>query len=116
MLRNALIRLLINSAALWVADVIFSGIHFRNYTTLLIAAIIFGLLNALVKPVLIILTLPVNILTLGIFTLVINGLILKITSGLLDGFYIDDFVTAFFAAIFISLVSILLNKLLIEKS
>ena len=116
MLRNVLIRLLINSAALWVADVIFSGIHFRNFTTLLIAAIIFGLLNALLKPVLIILTLPVNILTLGIFTLVINGLILKITSGLLDGFYLDDFVTAFFAAIFISLVSILLNKLLREKS
>ncbi len=115
MLRRVIIGILINSAALWFADAILGGMWFTENSDLLIAAIVFGLLNTFLKPFLMILTLPVTVLTLGIFTLVINGIIVEITAHLLDGFYLESFWTAILAAILISIVSMALNSLLEEK-
>ncbi|MCK5032580.1 MAG: phage holin family protein [Calditrichia bacterium] len=115
MFRNAVIRLFINSLSLGAASLIFSGIFFNDFGDLLIASIIFGLLNISIKPILIIFTLPLNILTLGLFTFVINAIILGITSSLLSGFVITGFWSALGGAIVVSVVSIILNSLLIEK-
>jgi len=114
-MRNLLIRFFINAAALWVVDRIFHGIIFWDDQSLLIAAIVFGLLNAFLKPVLIILTLPVNILTLGFFTIIINAIILELTDYFIDRFSIDSFTTAILASLFISVISIILNKVFKEK-
>ncbi len=115
MLRNAVLRWFINSLSLGAASLIFSGILFNDFGDLLIASIIFGLLNISIKPILIVLTLPLNILTLGLFTFVINAIILGITSSLLSGFVILGFWSALGGAIVVSVVSIILNSLLIEK-
>lgn len=115
MLRNALIRLFINATALVIVDYLFTGIDFRDSGSLIIAAIVFGILNTFIKPILLIFTLPINILTLGLFTVVINGIILELTDFLLDSFYVSSFGVAILAAILISLVSIIMQGILQDK-
>ncbi len=115
MLKNAVIRWFINSLSLGAASLIFSGILFNKLGDLLIASAIFGLLNISIKPVLIVFTLPLNILTLGLFTFVINAIILGLTSALLSGFVITGFWPALGGAIVVSIVSIVLNSLLKDK-
>ena len=115
MLRNVVLRLVVNSLSLGAASFIFSGILFNQLSDLLIASVIFGLLNISIKPILIVFTLPLNILTLGMFTFVINAIILGLTSSLLEGFVIMGFWSALGGAIVVSLISIVLNSLLIEK-
>jgi len=105
-MRNLLIRFFINAAALWVVDTLFQGIRFADSEALLVAAIVFGILNAIIKPILIIFTLPVNILTLGLFTIVINAIILELTDYFIDRFSIDTFGTAILASLFISVISL----------
>lgn len=80
--------------------------HFRN---LLIAALVLGLLNAFLRPLLVLLTLPVTIMTLGLFTLVINGAIFYLTASLVEGFRVTGFGTALIAALLFSLFSFMLN-------
>ena len=109
-----LVRLLINAAALWVALQIVPGLHYEGHWSLLFAvALVFGVLNAVVRPVLTVLALPLLILTLGLFTLVINALMLMLTgwvSGLLDlGFQVAGFWPALWGALVVSLVSVLLS-------
>ena len=108
------LRLLINAAALWVATKIVPGVtHSGGGLTLLAVALVFGLLNALVRPVLAFLSCPLLILTLGLFTFVINAVILMLTSALSSslgiGFHVDGFWSAFLGALVVSLVSILLS-------
>jgi putative membrane protein len=98
-----------------VTSLIIPGIIFNRFRDLLIASALFGLLNISIKPVLVILTLPINILTLGLFTFIINAAILGLTAALLPGFVIYGFWPALGGAIIISLVSIVLNMLLTEK-
>jgi putative membrane protein len=112
-----LIRLLINAAALWVATRIVTGVTFSGDAVyLFLVALVFGLLNALVRPVLKLLTCPLLILTLGLFTFVINGLILWLTSALSDrlgfGFHVVGFWAAFWGALVVSIVSVLLSLLI----
>ena len=114
MLRNVIIKWFINAVALGVASWIFPGISFSSLGDLLIASAIFGILNTVIKPVLIILTLPINILSLGLFTFVINAIMLILTAEFLSGFYITGFWSALGGAIVVSLVSILLNMILKE--
>jgi putative membrane protein len=111
------IRLLINAAALWVATRIVSGVTFTGDPVyLLLVALVFGLMNALVRPVLTLLTCPLLILTLGLFTFVINGVILWLTSALSGklgiGFHVSGFWPAFWGALVVSIVSILLSLLI----
>ena len=109
-----LLRLLINAAALWIAIQLVDGIDHRgSMWSLLFVALVFGVLNASVKPLLKLLTLPVLILTLGLFIFVINALMLLLTgwvSGLLGlGFHVDGFWDAFFGGLIVTIVSLLLS-------
>ena len=109
-----LLRLLINAGALWVAIQLIDGIEHRgSWWSLLFVALVFGVLNASIKPLLQLLSLPVIILTLGLFIFVINAMMLLITSwvsGLLNlGFHVDGFWDAFFGGLIVTVVSLLLS-------
>ncbi|HKA35513.1 MAG TPA: phage holin family protein [Thermoanaerobaculia bacterium] len=109
-----LLRLLINAAALWVATRIVPGVtHTGSGGSLLLVALVFGVLNALLRPILALLSCPLQILTLGLFTFVINAVILLLTSSLSGslglGFHVDGFWSAFLGALVVSVVSILLS-------
>lgn len=109
-----LIRLLINAAALWAAVRLVPGVSFTgDWRLLLVVALIFGVLNTLVKPVLWLLTLPFLVLTLGLFTFVLNAFLLWLTSALSGamglGFHVDGFWAAFLGALVVSVVSIVLS-------
>lgn len=103
------------SIALWATSYIFSGIQFQSASALAISALLLGFANAVVKPILVILTLPLTVVTLGIFLLVLNALVLMLVSSLVEGFVLSGFWTAFFASIFISAISVFINTLLVGK-
>ena len=116
-----LIRLLINAAALWVAIRIVPGVRFDGQWSLLLGvALVFGVLNAFVRPVVKLFTLPLLIVTLGLFTFVINALMLWLTSwisGVLDlGFHVTGFWPAFWGALVVSLISLILSIFVKESS
>jgi len=92
----------IMSLSLWVASYIFKGITFSNKSSLLISALLLGFVNAILRPILIFLTLPVTLVTLGLFLLVINALMIMLVAALVNGFKLSGFWTAFFASIFIA--------------
>jgi len=98
------LRVLIGALGLYLASEFLEGIAIVDLTTLLIAAVVLGIVNAIVRPVLVLLTLPLTILTLGLFLLVLNGAMLTLTAYLLPGFTIDGFVTAVLGSIIISIV------------
>jgi putative membrane protein len=100
------------SLSLWVASYLFSGLRFADGGSLLIAALLLGFANAVVKPLLILFTLPLTVLTMGLFLLVVNALVLMLVSAVVSGFTISSFWTAFFASIFISLFSLFISGLL----
>ena len=101
----------LTSLSLWVASYIFSGLRFADGGSLLIAALVLGFANAVVKPLLILFTLPLTVLTMGLFLLVVNALVLMLVSALVSGFTISSFWTALFASIFISLFSLFISGL-----
>ncbi len=108
-----LIRLLINMVTIMVIAYFFPGlIRVDGWVSALGAAFLLGIVNAIIRPIFILLTLPLTILTLGIFLLVINGLMLWLVSGLVGGFQVNGFFGAFFGSILISLVSWVLSRLL----
>jgi len=114
-----LIRWLINAAALWVAVKIVPGVtHEGAATTLLLVALLFGVLNATVRPVLKLLTCPMLVLTLGLFTFIINAFMLWLTSTLSWylglGFHVEGLFAAFLGALVVSLVSLLLSFLVAD--
>ncbi|MBI4470811.1 MAG: phage holin family protein [Acidobacteria bacterium] len=104
-------RLVINAFALVLAAGVVPGINIKGFWPVLSAAVIMGLVNAFIKPVVLLLTLPINILTLGIFTLFINALMLKLVDFLVPDFDITGFAAAFFGALLISVVSTVLSHL-----
>ncbi len=113
---NGLARFLlhwaITSVSLWVASEVFSGIHFADASSLAASALLLGFANAVVRPLLIILTLPLTVVTLGLFLLVVNALMLLLVSWLVSGFTVASFGTAFVASIFISILSYAIGALL----
>jgi putative membrane protein len=115
------IRLLVNAAALWVATQIVPGVSLSGGALpLLGVALVFGVVNALIRPVAKILTFPLIILTLGIFALVINGLMLWLTSSLSSalglGFHVSGFWAAFWGGLVVSIVSTILSMLIRDRS
>ena len=107
-------RLLINAAALWAATRLVPGISFDGDWRLLLAvALVFGVLNVALRPILILLTLPLFILTLGLFTFVLNAVMLWLTGRVSDalrlGFHVDGFGAAFLGALVVAVVSFLLS-------
>ena len=113
-MRGTLLRWVINALALWLTSEIVSGISVTGVAPLFAAALVLGMLNAILRPVLIILTFPINLLTLGLFTFVINGLMLKLTSGLVPGFAVRGFWAAVLGALLLSVISFLLNVFISE--
>ena len=101
----------ITALSLWVASHVFSGIRFSSTSSLIVSALLLGFANAVLRPLLIVLTLPLTLVTLGFFLLVINALMLLLVAKLVDGFKISGFWTAFFASLFISLLSMVLGSL-----
>jgi putative membrane protein len=101
----------ITSFSLWVASLLFNGIRFSSTSSLIISALLLGFANALLRPLLVILTLPLTLVTLGFFLLVINALMLLLVAKLVGGFSISGFWTAFFASMFISLLSMALGSM-----
>ena len=100
-----LIHWAITAFSLWLASKIFKGLKFDGTAALVISALLLGFANAIVKPLLIVLTLPLTFFTFGLFLLVINALVLMLVAALVKGFRISGFWTAMFASLFISVVS-----------
>ncbi len=116
-----LIRLLVNAAALWVATQVVPGVSYAGGPVpMLGVALVFGVLNASLRPVAKILTFPLIIVTLGIFALVINGLMLWLTSSLSSalglGFHVSGFWAAFWGGLVVSLVSMMLSMLVVADA
>ncbi len=111
-LTTFLLHWAITAVSLWVASHVFSGLKFHSTGALVVSALLLGFANAIVKPLLIVLTLPLTLLTFGLFLLVINALMILLVSALVRGFKVSGFWTAFFAAIFIALLSIAIGALL----
>ena len=104
-----LLTWLVNALALLIITYLVPSIHIRSFGTALIVALVLGLINAVLRPVLIILTLPVTILTLGLFILVVNALCFWLCASLLKGFEVSGFWAAFIGSILYSVVSYLLS-------
>ena len=116
-----LIRLLVNAAALWVATRLVPGVSFDGGTLpFLGVALVFGVVNAFVRPLMQILTFPLILVTLGLFLLVVNGLMLWLTSSLSAslglGFHVNGFWPAFWGAIVVSVTSLLLSMVIRDSS
>ena len=104
-----LIRWVVLTASILFVSYLLDGIKVENFLTALFAAAVLGILNSIVRPILIILTLPINFLTFGIFTFIINATLLMLVSLIIPGFQIDGFWTAVWGSILISITSALLN-------
>ena len=107
-----LLRWVINAVALLAITQLFEGFSVSGFYIALIAALVLGLINAVIRPVLLILTLPINILSLGLFTFVINAGLLWFVSTFIKGFVIESFWTALGAAIVLWAVSLITNRLI----
>ncbi len=99
------VRLFITVLGLWLASAIVPGIEISDTGTMILAAVLLGIVNAVIRPIIVLLTLPFTILTLGLFLLVINAGMLGLVAALLEGFVIQGFFPAVFGAIIVSLVS-----------
>ncbi|MCU0972850.1 MAG: phage holin family protein [Burkholderiales bacterium] len=102
----------VNTLSLWVADELFDGIAFATIQTLVLSGLVLGIVNTFLKPILVVLTLPITVLTLGLFLLVINGLTLFLVAKLVDGFQLAGFGTAIGIALAVSIISFVLNAML----
>lgn len=116
------LRILINALALWLTALLLPGLHLTNdFFGILIVAIIFGLVNVLIRPIVRLFSLPVTILTLGLFSLVINAAMLLLTAALagdllsIDGGFLQKSVIALLASVILSIISTIFNRLLAER-
>jgi putative membrane protein len=114
-MKGLLIRWLTVAFAIVLASYLLDGIHVRGFMSAFLAAVMLGILNAFFRPIALILTLPINILSLGFFTFVINAAMLKMASALISGFDVHGFWTAVFGSLIISVVSFVINVLISEK-
>ncbi|MGO9772080.1 MAG: phage holin family protein [Roseiarcus sp.] len=108
-MRGFLIRAVVVALGLWLASQIVPGVEIRSTGTLIAAALLLGVVNAFVRPILVILTLPITLLTLGLFLLVINGLMIELVSHFLTGFVVDGLWPAILTALVVSVTSWLMS-------
>lgn len=106
-----LLKLVIATLAIFVASRVIPGVYVEDLITAIMVAVVLGTLNVFVKPILILLTLPINILTLGLFTFFISAFIIILTASLVPGFQVAGVWTAFLFSVVVSLISSFLNKL-----
>ncbi len=102
----------VTALSLWIASHVFRGVKFASTGALILSALLLGFANAIVKPLLIVLTLPLTFITFGLFLLVINALMIQMVAWLVKGFKLSGFWAAFFASIFISVLSFALEAFL----
>jgi len=107
-----LLRWLISAFTLMLVAYCIPGIVVANFYSALIAALILGLINAIIRPLIVLLTLPINILTLGLFTLIINSFLFWLVASIVKGFYVFGFAAAFWGALIMWLVGWIINMLL----
>lgn len=111
-LYDFLLHWAVMSLSLWVASYIFRGLTFSSKSSLLVSALLLGFANAIIRPILVFLTLPLTLLTFGLFLLVINALMIMLVGALVKGFKVSGFWTAFFASIFIAAFGFFIEWLL----
>lgn len=107
-----LARLLVSGLAVFLSAYLIPGVKVDSFVTALIVAVVLGLVNILIKPIISLLTLPLNLLTLGLFSFVINALMILLVAAIVKGFTVNGFVTALVFSIVLSVVSWLLNRLI----
>ena len=110
-----LLTWLINALALLALPYLFTSIHVDTFTTALVAALVLGLINTLIRPLLVLLTLPVTLLTLGLFIFVINGLLFWLVGSFVRGFTVDGFWAGVLGAIVYSIISWVLSSLILKR-
>lgn len=113
---NFIIVTLINLFALFLVSNILHGIVIHGWQTFIAASIVLSFINLFLKPILKIIFLPINILSLGFFTLIINAVILYCTSGIVKGFYVKDFFSAFWGALLLSIIYVILEICVIKRN
>ncbi len=107
---NLLLNIIFTSLALIIATYVVPGASMSNLLIAVLAAVILGIVNTLIKPIVIILTLPINILTLGLFTFVVNALMIMLVAGIVPGFEINGFWNALLFSIVVSILKIIFNR------
>jgi len=112
---NLIIRLLITAIVAFLLTKILPGVHFEGFSTAVIFAIVLGLLNLIVKPILSLFGLPLTIITLGFFALVINAIIILIADYFIDSMTVDGFWWAFIFSILLSIITSLANSMFADK-
>jgi putative membrane protein len=110
-----LVRLVLNGLAIIIAAWLLPGIHISSSLSALLAGVILGFVNAIVRPVLFFLTLPLTLLTLGLFIFVLNAICFALTAWLVPGFSVDGFFSALVGALLVSVVSWILNGLVVGR-
>lgn len=111
MLINLILRWILLALALLAVASIVPGITIKGFGTALIVALVIGLINVFIRPIIEILTLPINILTLGLFTFVINALLLWLAAAIVNGFEIAGFIAALLGSILLSIFSLIINRI-----
>ena len=106
-----LARWLISAVSIYIVAYLSIGVNVSSFKTTIVAAAILGIINTIIRPILIVLTLPINIVTLGLFTFVIYGITLIITASIVNGFYVENVFAAIVASILISIVNMILVNL-----
>jgi len=114
-MKNFLIKWIVNITTLFVVINMVAGVKADSWESIIVAALVLGLLNAFVKPAIVMFTLPVSILTFGLFTLIINASLFYLASKFVRGFEVINFASAFWAALLFSIISSILNFILAPK-
>lgn len=115
-MQNFIIVAIINFFALLLVSNIMHGIVIDGWQTFIAASIVLTFINLFLKPILKVIFLPINIISLGFFTLIINAVILYFTSGIVKGFYVKDFFSAFWGALLLSIIYIILEAFVIKRN
>jgi putative membrane protein len=110
-MKQFLINLILSAIAVFALAALLSGVSIENFLTAVVVALVLAFLNAIVKPILIVLTIPVTVITLGLFLLVINTIIILLADKLVEGFYVEGFWWAMLFSVLLSLVSSILGSL-----
>ncbi|MFS4466998.1 phage holin family protein [Maribacter sp. 2210JD10-5] len=111
---KTILRILLSALAVIILSYVLPGVGVDNFTTAIIVALVLGILNFLVKPILVILTLPITILTLGLFLLIINAIIILLAAHFIGGFQVDGVLWAIIFSLLLSLLQSILYSLLKE--
>jgi putative membrane protein len=111
-MKSLLVHLVVSALLLWLVSQFVIGVHFTGFGAALLAALVLGIVNFLVRPILILVTLPITILTLGLFLIVINALMLMLTSAFVPGFKVDNFISALLAGVLLGLFNLAVSALM----